>query len=164
MKLTRREHLGLIGSAFVVTASGLPLAARAEPKTIEVMMLNKDPDDPSQRMVFKPAVVRANPGDTIRFVSADKNHNTESTAGMLPEGGEEWRSKLNEDFDVTVSSDGTYGFHCTPHKALGMVGLILVGDAMVNFEEARGVRQRGKAKARYEDYFTQAEEMLKGES
>ncbi|MEO0912718.1 MAG: pseudoazurin [Pseudomonadota bacterium] len=166
MKTTRREHLALLGSAVAAAGAGAPLAALADghAQTIEVQMLNKHPDDSKERMVFVPAVIRANPGDTIKFVSADKGHNSESTKGMLPEGAEEWKSKINDDFELTVTVDGTYGFNCTPHKTVGMVGLILVGDAMVNFEEAKGVRQRGKAKARYEEAFAQAEEMLAAES
>lgn len=162
MKLTRREHLGLMGSAIVVAGAGLPLAASAQdaPKTIEVQMLNKDPDAPRERMVFYPHLIRANPGDTIRFVAADKGHNSEADDDMIPEGAEVWKSKINDDFEVTLTVEGTYGFNCTPHKTVGMVGLILVGDAMVNFEDARGVRQRGKASDRYEVIFAEAEALL----
>ncbi len=167
MKITRRKHLGLMGSTLLAAGVGAPLSALADghsPKTIEVQMLNKHPDDPKQRMVFVPSLIRANPGDTIKFISTDKGHNSESTDDMLPEGVEEWKSKINDDFEMTVEADGTYGFNCTPHKTVGMVGLILVGDAMVNFEEAKGVRQRGKAKARYAELFEEAEAMLAGES
>ena len=42
-----------------------------------------------------------------------------------------------------------------------MVGLILVGDVtQEQLDEAKKAKQRGKAKARYEDYFAMAEEMI----
>ncbi|MEM1267383.1 MAG: pseudoazurin [Pseudomonadota bacterium] len=161
MKLTRRENLALMGAAAVTAAAG---TARAEAKTIEVQMLNVHPEEKRERQVFYPAVVRANVGDTIKFISVDKGHNATTHDDMVPDGGETWKSKINDDFEITLTADGTYGYFCTPHQTVGMVGLILVGDAMVNFEDARGVRQRGKAKARYEAYFAEAEEMLAGEA
>ncbi|HSG53908.1 MAG TPA: pseudoazurin, partial [Paracoccaceae bacterium] len=140
---------------------GVAMAAQHEDaKVIEVQMLNQNPDDRSQRMVFYPDLVRANVGDTIRFVSTDKGHNSESSKDMLPEGAEGWKGPISQDLEVTLTQDGTYGYHCTPHATLGMVGLILVGDAMVNFQAARDVRQRGRAADRYEDIFARAEAML----
>ncbi len=161
MTMNRRETMGLMGAALV--ASTLPAAGRADghaAKVIEVQLVNKHPEDPKERMVFFPAVIRANPGDTIKFVAVDKGHNTEANMDMLPSGAEGWKSKIGEDFEVTVGTDGTYGFHCTPHRSVGMVGLILVGDAMSNFEDVRAVRQRGRAKKRYEAYFAEAEAIL----
>ncbi len=166
MKLTRRENLALLGSTALSVAVA-PVAALAdghEPKTIEVQMLNKHPDNPREAMVFHPAVIRANVGDTIKFLSTDRGHNSEATRDMLPDGVDRWKSKINDDFELVVEADGTYGFNCTPHKTVGMVGLLLVGDAMVNFEDAKKVRQRGKAKARYAAYFEEAEAMLSAEA
>ena len=123
-------------------------------------MLNRHPET-DDRMVFHPAVIRARVGDTIRFLSTDRGHNSEATEGMLPPGVEAWRSRINDDFEVVLTADGTYGYHCTPHKTVGMVGLILVGDAFVNFEAARAVRHRGRAKSRFDLYFAEAEDLLR---
>ena len=42
-----------------------------------------------------------------------------------------------------------------------MVGLILVGEVtQEQIDAAKEVRQRGKAKQRYEEYFAMAEEMI----
>lgn len=162
MKQTRREHLALLGGT--VAAATLPAAAfaedAAEPKTVMVEMLNVDPDDKKQRQVFKPAVIHVNPGDTVKFVSADRGHNSEVDDKMMPDGGEEWSGKINEDVEVTFNTDGCYGYYCKPHRSVGMVGLVLVGDAAASLEEAKGVRQRGKAKQRYADYFEQADALL----
>lgn len=145
----------LIASIAALTlASG---AAAAE--THEVRMLNADPDDPSQRMVFEPAVLAVEPGDTVRFVAADPSHNAVSQ--IVPEGGAEFRGKINEEIEVTLETEGTYFYICQPHQALGMVGLILVGDHEVNFDAVvENATLRGRmAEQRFETYVEQAREI-----
>lgn len=163
MKLTRREHLGLMGSAVALAATGAVGTALAQdgPKTIEVQMLNKDPDT-GERFAFKPDLVQANPGDTIKFIPTDPGHNSASTEGMIPEGAESWKGKIGEEISVTLDKEGTYAYHCTPHRTLGMVGLILVGDPSSNFQAVKDERKRGKAKDRYDDIFARAEKMMNG--
>lgn len=158
MKQTRREHLKLLGAG--LAAAALPTAAAAEGTVHEVLMYTKHPDDKKKLNVFVPDIVVAQPGDTIKFISAEKGHNAVSDDNMMPEGGEEWETKLSKDGEVTITTEGTYGYYCSPHRALGMVGLILVGDASVNFEEAKGAKQKGKAKKVYAEIFERAEEMM----
>ena len=134
------------------------LATSAFAEVHEVKMLNKGAD--GERNVFEPAVIQAQPGDTIKFIPTDKGHNSVSLDEMLPEGAEEWKSKLNDEFELVVNEEGTFGYMCQPHYATGMVGLILVGDASKNFEEAKAAKHRGKAKQRFEELFAQAEEMM----
>jgi len=105
-------------------------------------------------MVFEPAFVKAAVGDTINFVATDKGHNVESIDKMLPDGVEAIKSKIGEDFVLTVADEGIYGFKCTPHFAMGMVALIQVG-APVNLDAAAGVVHKGKAKTRFEPLFAQ---------
>ena len=133
---------------------------RAGDPPVEVRMLNRDPDDRSRQMVFAPDLIQVPPGTTVRFLPVDRGHNTASTKGMLPEGAEAWQSSLNAPYDVTLTVEGTYGYHCTPHLSMGMVGLILVGDARANFHAAREVRQRGRAAERYAELFARAEALL----
>ena len=124
----------------------------------EVQMLNKGPD--GERNVFEPAVLQIEPGDTVKFIPTDKGHNSQVIEEMMPEGGTEWKSRINKEVEVTFDTEGTFGYQCQPHYATGMVGLILVGDASVNFEEAKAETHRGKAKQRFDEYFAQAEEMM----
>ena len=107
-------------------------------------------------MVFEPAFVKAQPGDVVRFIPTDKGHNVEDIDGMLPDGVEGFKTKFNEEFDLTVDAEGIYGIKCTPHYAMGMVALIQVGEA-VNLDEATAVEQKGKAKARMADLIAQVE-------
>ena len=162
--MTRRENLFLLGSAAALPVLGATGSARAagetEAKVVEVQMLNAHPENPREKMVFYPDIVQVNPGDTIRFVPSDRGHNVAADKDMLPEGAEAWKSRINEEFEITLDVEGTYGVNCTPHKSAGMVGLILVGDASGNFEEAQEVLQRGRARQRYEDIFARAAEMI----
>lgn len=115
-------------------------------------------------MVFHPDVVRAQPGDTIRFLAVDSNHNSEAHKDMLPEGVERWKSKIGKDFELVVEQEGAYGYFCTPHKSYGMVGLLLVGDVSKNYEQLKTVRQRGKSKKRFKEVFERAEVLLSSEA
>lgn len=123
--------------AFFAALSLSPVKANAETFTIE--MLNFHRDDPSKVMVFDPEVLRIQPGDTVIFKSVDQFHNTKSIDGMIPEGATPWESELSADFEITFTEEGTYGFICTPHGAIGMVGLILVGDHTKNLDAAKAV-------------------------
>lgn len=155
MKHNRRAFLALL------TALALPLPALAESTLHEVQMLNRDPDNKKRTMIFKPDLLQIAPGDTVRFISVDKGHNAVSDDNMRPEGAEGFKSKINKDIEITFDQEGTYGVYCQPHRMMGMVGLILVGDPSVNYEEARAAKQRGKAKKVYKKLFERADEMLK---
>ena len=136
---------------FRAVVSGLTLAAlmggAAFAETFEVQMLNKGAD--GERMVFEPAFIQAQPGDTIKFIAADKGHNAEVGKGMLPEGTEAFKGKINEEIEVTLDAEGVYGVICKPHYAMGMVMTIAVGDADVPEDFFEG-RVPPKAKERFE--------------
>ena len=138
----------LVLAALVGSVLAMPVSA-AE---ISVQMLNKGEKG---GMVFQPDFIKASPGDTIKFVPTDKGHNVESIKGMLPEGVAEFKSKMNEEYVLTVDKEGVYGVKCTPHYGMGMVALIEVG-APVNMEAAKAVKQTGKAKQRFEEIFEEA--------
>ena len=118
----------------------------------EVKMLNKGAAGP---MVFEPDYVRAEPGDVIKFIPTDKSHNVEAIKDILPEGVEIFKSKINEEYTLTVTEAGLYGVKCTPHFAMGMVALIQVGEAPANLEAAQGAKLPPKAKERMDAAFAQ---------
>lgn len=163
MGFTRRESIRVVAAATLTVAAGRVTAESHSPTVHEVQMLNAHPEDKKERMVYFPAVVRAQPGDTIRWVSVDRGHNTQGDAELIPEGAEPWKSKINDDFEMVVEAEGAYGYICTPHSTTGMVGLILVGN-VDNLDALKEVRQRGKARQRFEQYFAEAEELLASES
>ena len=78
---------------------------------------------------WKPLVMFAQPGDTIKFTNMI-GHDTETIEGMVPDGATPWQSKLGQEgFSATVDKEGAYVYKCNPHISTGMVGVIVVGDA-----------------------------------
>ncbi|MEM6537979.1 MAG: pseudoazurin [Pseudomonadota bacterium] len=141
-------------------AEAVNAVASSVPTVHEVQMLNVNPDNPRERMVYVPRVLKVNPGDTIKFISNDPGHNTQSTKGMIPAGAEGWKSLAGKDFEVTLTQPGVYGYNCAPHVAAGMVGLIVVaGDGQAaNLEEAKATRQVGLAQKVWQAIWAEADE------
>ena len=137
---------------FLAAVAATLIPAIAGAAEIEVKMLNKGEKG---AMVFEPDLIRAAPGDTIKFVPTDKGHNAESIKGMLPEGVEAFKSKMNEEFVLTVEKDGVYGVKCAPHYGMGMVALIVAGEPG-NVDEAKTAKHPGKAKKVFEELLAQA--------
>lgn len=135
--------------ALSLALSGAVLAAEHE-----VHMLNKGE---AGMMVFEPAYVKAEPGDVIHFVPTDKSHNVEAIKDILPEGVETFKSKMNEEYSLTVAEPGLYGVKCTPHFAMGMVGLIQVGDAPANLDAAKTAKLSKKARERLDAEIAQVQ-------
>ncbi|KKC35970.1 hypothetical protein WH87_15235 [Devosia epidermidihirudinis] len=130
----------ILTAAALVLATTLSLSA-AE---FEVHMLNKGAD--GKTMVFEPAFLQIAVGDTVKFIPTDKGHNAETIKGMFPEGGNEFKSKINEEFSVTFDVPGAYGYKCAPHFAMAMVGLIVVGEDPANLADIEGARGPAKVK------------------
>ena len=118
----------------------------------EVQMLNKGE---AGAMVFEPALIQAQPGDTVTFIPTDKGHNVEAIKGMLPEGVEIFKSKINETYTLTVDVSGVYGIKCTPHYAMGMVALIVVGDDTSNLEAIKAIKVPKKVGERFEAVYAE---------
>jgi pseudoazurin len=132
-----------LASTLLAPAIGLLVRIRgARAAEHEVQMLNKGPD--GQRNWFEPAVLRIEPGDTVKFVPTDKGHNSASV--VIPEGAEAWNGKLSKEISITLTVPGLYSYKCLPHFGLGMVGLIVVGDPSANFDAVAAGRYPGKAK------------------
>jgi len=99
-----------------------------------VKMLNQGA---SGVMVFEPAVLKINKGDTVNFIATDPAHNSASLSGMIPNGATSWSSDLSKNISVTFDKEGVYAYQCTPHAVMAMVGVIQVGDDKSNLDEVR---------------------------
>ena len=119
---------------------------------IEVKMLNKGSD--GQKMVFEPALIIANVGDTVTFLPTDKGHMAASMKGMMADGGK-FKGKTNKPVSYVITSEGLYGVKCTPHMANGMVAIIAVGTSFDKEAFLKGGKVSKKAKARLEDLLNQ---------
>ena len=84
-------------------------------------MLNRGEKGP---MVFEPDFLEIAPGDRVRFVPTHKSHNAATIDGMVPEGVEGFKSRINEEFETGFEQPGFYGIKCSPHYGMGMVMLI----------------------------------------
>ena len=80
-------------------------------------------------MIFEPAVLSVNVGDTVKFEATDMAHNSASVGGLIPAGAKPWMGKMSKDISVTFDTEGVYVYECTPHKMMAMVGVIKVGNA-----------------------------------
>lgn len=116
--------LDLRTAAIAALMLAMPLAAQA--KTVTVHMKNKASSG-AGFMVFEPAYVAINPGDTVVFKATDKGHDAVSIPGMVPAGAPGFKGKIGQDVSVTFKTAGLYGVKCTPHLGMGMVGLVKVG-------------------------------------
>src|SRR5262249_8849533 len=121
-------------------------AAAAE---VQIKMLDKGAEGV---MVFEPALVKIEPGDTVKFVAANKGHNVESIKAMMPADAMPFAGKMSEDTTVAFDKPGVYGVKCLPHYGMGMVALIVVGTPS-NTDEAKAVTHPGRAKQVYATLF-----------
>lgn len=143
--------VSLAGRSLLALAAGLMIAAPAAAKDIVVHMKNKGA---AGVMVFEPAFVRAQVGDTVRFVPTDKSHNAETIPGMVPAGGPTFKGKINEAIAFKVTKPGVYGIKCQPHLSMGMVALVQAG-APANLAGAKAVKLPGLAKKRMDGLLAQ---------
>ena len=111
----------------------------AENYTID--MLNKLG---KERMVYSKKVISINLNDDITWKSVDKGHNVEFIG--LPKGASKYKSKISKEAKYTFSKPGIYLYQCTPHKAMGMIGLVIVGKDKSNLDKIKKVRVYGKSK------------------
>ena len=111
-------------------------------KNYEVQMLNQGSEG---YMVFEPSVIKIQKGDSVTFKATDAAHNSASIDGMIPAGAKEWNSKLSQDITVTFDVEGIYGYQCTPHAMMAMIGLIQVGENKDNLESVKAAAQKFKA-------------------
>lgn len=112
------------------------VASLASAEVHEVRMLNKGD---AGNMIFEPSFVTAQPGDTVKFIATDKGQNAETVKGMVPEGQDAFKGKINEEIEVELTAEGMIGVKCKPHLGMGMVMVIKVGDAEMqeNFMDAK---------------------------
>lgn len=135
----------------LVAAALLAIGGSAQAANFDVLMLNKGTD--GKTMGFSPSFLQIEPGDTVTFIPADKGHNAETILDMIPADAETWKGNINEEFTVTFTVPGLYGFKCQPHFAMGMVGLIEVGSDKSNLTGLMNVRLPAKAQARMMELF-----------
>ena len=114
----------------------------AEDATVEMLdKLDK------RKMVFNQEIVRIDPGDTVFWKATDRGHNVEFISkNGVPDGVEKFKSKVGKDTEFTFTIPGIYAYWCVPHKTLGMIGFVIVGDGLSNLDSIKKVKFIGKSK------------------
>ena len=110
-------------------------------ETLEIDMLNKLG---KEKMIYSIKVAKVNLNDKIIWKSKTKGHNVEFIG--MPKGVKKFKSKINKDVEYDFKVPGIYLYQCTPHKAMGMIGLVIVGNDKSNLEQIKKVKLRGKSK------------------
>ena len=112
----------------LMIGTGVSAAANADTTVIKMKF-----DDDSGDVYFEPAKVTINPGDTVVWLQddADNEHNVAAYPNLIPEGTMPFESQMmtrvGESWSMTFDKEGSYFYHCHPHEAAGMKGLIVVG-------------------------------------
>ena len=108
-------------------------------------------------MVFEPAFIKINAGDSITFEMTDAGHNAVTVAG--PTGSAPFDTKYKPSTTVKFDVKGIYLYKCTPHAIMAMAGLIRVSDAsnkeamISEIEKFEGTVMMPNVKTRISDLF-----------
>ena len=131
--------IGFIGLVFAfVFMSNLAYA-----KTVDIEMMNKDGS--GRKMVYSQELVHIESGDIVKWVPTSKGHNVEIVAA--PEGFDiPKKSKNGKEVSIEFTVPGIYYYWCTPHKSMGMIGLVIVGEDVSNKDAIAKAKAMGKSK------------------
>ena len=128
-------------SLIMLLAAFFSISASATDQTVE--MLNKLE---KENMVFSKKIVNVDVGDTVFWKATKSGHNVEFVKGGVPEGVDKFRSKLSKDAEYKFEIPGIYAYWCTPHKGMGMIGFVVVGNDKSNLEAIKKIKFMGKSK------------------
>ena len=99
-----------------------------------------------EHMVYSKKIVKIEIGDTIFWKAKTRGHNVEFIKDGVPKGVEKFRSALNKDTEYKFEIPGIYAYWCTPHKGMGMIGFVIVGDDKSNLDDIKKIKYIGKSK------------------
>jgi len=119
----------------------LTFSSLAHAKTVEIEMLNKLG---KEKMLYSVKVAEVDVNDKIIWKSTTKGHNVEFV--VMPKGVKKFKSKINKDATYEFKVPGIYLYQCTPHKAMGMIGIVVVGNNKSNLDAVKKAKMRGKSK------------------
>ena len=131
----------IIISLVILSNVFFSVSASAADQTVE--MLNKLG---KENMVFSKKIVKVDVGDTVFWKATKSGHNVEFIKGGVPDGVDKFRSKLNKDTQYKFEIPGIYAYWCTPHKGMGMIGFVVVGNDKSNLEAVKKIKFMGKSK------------------
>ena len=128
-------------SILILIISMLFISNNVVAASYEIQMLNKLE---KEKMLFSKKVIKIDINDEVLWKSVDKGHNVEFIG--MPDGALKYKSKHSKDAVYKFSKAGIYLYQCTPHKAMGMIGIVVVGNDKNNLEKIKNVKVYGKSK------------------
>ena len=96
-----------------------------------------------QKKSYSVEVAKIDVGDTITWLPKFKGHNVEIVASP---NELKFKSKNNKETSLTFDTPGIYYYWCTPHKSMGMIGLVVVGGDTENKDVIVKAKALGKSK------------------
>ena len=99
-----------------------------------------------ESMVYSKKIARVNVGDTVTWLATSKGHNVEFIKDGVPAGVDKFKSKFNKDVSYKFTIPGIYAYWCTPHKSMGMIGFVVVGDNKSNLDDIKKIKFVAKSK------------------
>ena len=132
-----KNLITLVVSVFAVVF----VSSMAYSADMSIDMLNKLG---KEKMVYSEKVISIKVNDEVTWKSVDKGHNVEFIG--MPKGVSKFKSKISKDANYKFTKPGVYLYQCTPHKAMGMIGLVIVGDDKSNLDKIKKAKVYGKSK------------------
>ena len=125
-----------LARAFLLIAAGTaaPPAASGADHVVRIVS-----DYRNLQMAFVPDHLEIAPGDRVTWINeADEEHDVVTFPDGYPRGAKGFQSpvmtRAGEEFSHHFDVPGTYEYHCMPHLAMGMRGMIVVGRASARHE------------------------------
>ncbi len=128
---------------FIISISLFLFSSNSMAANETIEMLNKLG---KESMVYSKKIVRVNIGDTVFWKSVNPGHNVEFIKGGVPDGVEKFKTKFSKDAQYTFKIPGIYAYWCSPHKSMGMIGFVVVGNDKSNIDAIKSIRFMGKSK------------------
>ena len=97
-----------------------------------------------EKMVYSVKVAKVDLNDKVIWKHVSKGHNVEFIG--MPKGVKKFKTKINKKAEYVFKIPGIYLYQCTPHKAMGMIGIVIVGGDKSNLEKIKKVKLYGKSK------------------
>jgi len=130
--------------AIIIILVGLFVPSSIMAADVTVDMLNRFN---KEQMVFSKKIVKVDVGDTVFWKAKNKGHNVEFIKkNGVPKGVKKFKSKISKDTKFKFMIPGIYAYWCSPHKNMGMIGFIIVGNDLGNLNSIKKVKFRGKSK------------------
>ena len=126
---------------FILSALIALFVTPAMAADVTIEMLNKDAD--GNKMVYSQEIANIDTGDTVTWVPTSKGHNVEIIASP---NGMKYKSKNGKEAKITFDQPGIYYYWCTPHKGMGMIGLVVVDGDLSNKDDVAKAKALGKSK------------------